>query len=196
MEAANAMLLMKGPLVTLWYSSHWKATHLTRLRFELGWGKTAIRSTDAALENEQALKTRGASYRWRAAGFARWIWEMRCVVGCALSSPKERNWLASAPKGNAKKGQGNMPEFAIKRSNAADRTPKVIVQADGLVIADVEAFSARHAELVSCDLALLASRMNPAATVVLHPPLAPDFCRPAWGRKRQLLASDQRLGSS
>ncbi|MDB5545486.1 MAG: hypothetical protein JWO64_2635 [Hyphomicrobiales bacterium] len=88
-----------------------------------------------------------------------------------------------------------MSEFAIKRINAAASTPKVIVEADGRVVADFEAFSARHAELVSCDLALLASRMNPAATVVFRPPLDPAFCRPAWGRRRQLLASDQRLPS-
>jgi hypothetical protein len=86
-----------------------------------------------------------------------------------------------------------MSEFAINRSNTADPMPKVIVEADGRVVADLEAFSARHAELVSCDLALLASRLNPAATIVLYPPLDPHFCRPAWGRTRQLLASDQRL---
>jgi hypothetical protein len=83
-----------------------------------------------------------------------------------------------------------MSEFAISRGSTADPTPKVIVEADGRVVADLEAFSARHAALVSCDLALLASRMNPAATVLCRPPLDPAFCRPAWGRKRLLLAND------
>jgi hypothetical protein len=123
-----------------------------------------------------------ASSHWRAAALS---WVLHC---------NSANWLA-APKGHGEK-RHDMSKFAINRSNAAEPMPKVIVEADGRVVADLETFSARHAELVSCDLALLATRLNPAATVVVHPPLDPDFCEPKWGRRRQLLASDQRLGSS
>jgi hypothetical protein len=83
--------------------------------------------------------------------------------------------------------------FAIQRSSQADRPPKVIVEADGRVVAEVETFSARHAELVSCDLALLAARTRPDAAVVFRPPLDCAPLQPAWGRTRHLLASDQRL---
>jgi hypothetical protein len=86
-----------------------------------------------------------------------------------------------------------MSEFAIYRSNPTDRPPKVIIEANGRVIADIETLSARHAELVSCDLALLAIRTDPNASVVCHPRLGRDACQPAWGRTRQLLESDQRL---
>jgi hypothetical protein len=84
-------------------------------------------------------------------------------------------------------------QFAIKRFTPAGTPPKVMVEADGRVVADVETFSARHAELVSCDLALLAIRTNPTAAVVFHPQLDCVLCSPQWGRTRQLLASGERL---
>ncbi len=59
-----------------------------------------------------------------------------------------------------------MSIFAIQRSSPDDRPPKVIVEAEGRVVAEVETFSARHAELVSCDLALLAARTNPDVGVL------------------------------
>jgi hypothetical protein len=72
-------------------------------------------------------------------------------------------------------------------------SPKVIIEADGQVVTDSEAFSARHAELVSRDLAPLATLIDAAATVVFRRPLNPAFCQPAWGRTLQLLASGQHF---
>lgn len=85
-----------------------------------------------------------------------------------------------------------MSKFAIKRSSLADWPPKVTVERNGRVVADIETFSTRHAELVSCDLALLATKINPVARVVVRPPLDYAVCLPAWGRTRQLLESDPR----
>jgi hypothetical protein len=98
---------------------------------------------------------------------------------------------AGALSGSLKKGQGKMSKLAIHRCGPESST--VIVEANGGVIADVETFSARHAELVSCDLALLAIRTHPEAAVVFRPPLNLANCQPAWGRTRDLLASGQRL---
>jgi hypothetical protein len=85
-----------------------------------------------------------------------------------------------------------MCEFAITRRIRGDEPPTVIVEAEGRVLADVETFSTRHAELVRCDLALLALLTRPQAAVVFQPPLDAALCRPAWGRKRYLLATQER----
>jgi hypothetical protein len=85
-----------------------------------------------------------------------------------------------------------MSELAITRSLRGDQPPNVLVEAEGRVLADVETLSARHAELVRCDLAMLALRTRPHTAVVFQPPLDAALCRPAWGRKRRLLAINDR----